>query len=71
MEQADAALFKPGDVVTFVNWGNMRVVEIKRSQITGDVDSVEVDLDLDNTVFIISDYFLTVFLLFFRITRRP
>ena len=51
VEQADAICLQPGDTVTFVNWGNMRVAEVKRDAKTGEVDSVIVDLDLENKVF--------------------
>lgn len=48
VEQADALCFKPGDTVTFVNWGNMKVAEVRKDEQSGEVTVVEVDLDLDN-----------------------
>lgn len=70
---ADAACFKLGDVVTFVNWGNMRVVEVRMSKITGEVDSIDVDLDLENTVGFAHfyEFYSTFILVLFRTTRKP
>ncbi|KAL7070834.1 hypothetical protein ACQ4LE_010005 [Meloidogyne hapla] len=48
VEQIDANCMKPGDSVTFVNWGNMRVVNLFRDDKTGKVINVEAELDLDN-----------------------
>ncbi|KAI3422451.1 hypothetical protein GPALN_012959 [Globodera pallida] len=50
VERTDADCFKVGDTVTFVNWGNMKVAEVRRDEGEngGRMASVEVDLDLDN-----------------------
>uniref|UniRef100_A0A914LCB3 glutamate--tRNA ligase n=1 Tax=Meloidogyne incognita TaxID=6306 RepID=A0A914LCB3_MELIC len=48
IEQIDANSMKPGDSVTFVNWGNMRIVNVIRDDKTGKVINVEAELDLDN-----------------------
>ena len=50
VEREDAVNFKLGENVTFMNWGNMRVAEMKRNEPNGEIISVEVDLDLDNMV---------------------
>lgn len=47
MEKQDATLFKEGDTVTFINWGNMKVANIRKDD-AGDIVSIEADLDLDN-----------------------
>jgi hypothetical protein len=54
IEKQDAVLLKEGDTVTFINWGNMKIPEdgIKRDD-SGEVVSIEVDLDLENKVFIL------------------
>ncbi|KAL3082820.1 hypothetical protein niasHS_010622 [Heterodera schachtii] len=50
VERADADCFKVGDIVTFVNWGNMKVAQVRREEGAegGRITAVEVDLDLDN-----------------------
>ncbi|CAK5095906.1 unnamed protein product [Meloidogyne enterolobii] len=48
IEQIDANCMKPGDSVTFVNWGNMRIVNVIRDDKTGKVINIEAELDLDN-----------------------
>lgn len=46
LEHADAAEMKKGDIVTFVNWGNLKIVDVKKK---GDVVvEVVAELDLDN-----------------------
>lgn len=47
VEKQDATLFKEGDTVTFINWGNMKVANIRKDD-AGDIVSIEADLDLDN-----------------------
>ncbi|PAV81276.1 hypothetical protein WR25_02110 [Diploscapter pachys] len=46
IDQADATLFKEGDTVTFVNWGNIDIVKVDRKgdQVTG----VTAKLNLEN-----------------------
>uniref|UniRef100_A0AC34R474 Glutamate--tRNA ligase n=1 Tax=Panagrolaimus sp. JU765 TaxID=591449 RepID=A0AC34R474_9BILA len=49
VEQVDADFMKEGDVVTFVNWGNLKLTKVEKE---GDhVVKIEADLDLDNKNF--------------------
>jgi len=47
VEGADVALMKEGDVVTFIQWGNMKIVSLQKNS-QGVVESVSAELDLDN-----------------------
>lgn len=47
MEEADAAVINPGDVVTFVNWGNIKIEDVKKSEL-GELLQIVAHLDLDN-----------------------
>jgi len=57
VEEADAANFKVGDAVTFINWGNMRVEEVKKDP-NGGILSVTVDLDLDNKARLLPQFYI-------------
>jgi hypothetical protein len=48
VEGADAACLKEGEVVTFINWGNVIVKKINKSG--GKITSVTAVLNLENTV---------------------
>ena len=49
MEGEDANLMKEGDLVTFINWGNLRITKVNK---TGDkTTSVEANLELENKDF--------------------
>lgn len=49
LEQEDAQLIKAGDTVTFVNWGNLKIVDVQKE---GDVvTTIKAKLDLDNKDF--------------------
>jgi len=47
VEKSDAALFKEGENVTFINWGNIKIVKISRDN-NGVVTSVNAVPNLDN-----------------------
>jgi len=48
IDGADAAVISEGEIVTFINWGNLRINKIHRD---GDrITSVDAELNLDNTV---------------------
>jgi len=47
VEWVDTALMKEGDVVTFIQWGNMKIVSLQKNA-QGVVESVSAELDLDN-----------------------
>ena len=48
IDGADAAVISEGEIVTFINWGNLRISKIHRD---GDrITSVDAELNLDNTV---------------------
>ena len=49
VEEVDAALMKTGDIVTFVNWGNLKLTDVEKKD--GQVVSINADLDLDNKDF--------------------
>ncbi|KAE9556294.1 hypothetical protein FO519_000477 [Halicephalobus sp. NKZ332] len=49
VEQADADLMKTDDIVTFVNWGNLKLTAVESKD--GHVVSINADLDLDNKNF--------------------
>ncbi|KAI1710181.1 tRNA synthetases class I (E and q), catalytic domain-containing protein [Ditylenchus destructor] len=49
LEQIDAALIKEGDIVTFVNWGNLKIEKVSKDGDT--VVRIDADLDLENTNF--------------------
>lgn len=40
---------KEGDVVTFIQWGNLKIVSLQKND-EGVVQSVSAELDLDNKV---------------------
>jgi hypothetical protein len=50
VEQTDAVEFKQGDMVTFINWGNLRIVDVVRDKTSGKVTRITADLQLDNKV---------------------
>uniref|UniRef100_A0A8C6PTQ0 Bifunctional glutamate/proline--tRNA ligase n=1 Tax=Nothobranchius furzeri TaxID=105023 RepID=A0A8C6PTQ0_NOTFU len=50
VEGADAETFKEGEVVTFINWGNLIITKINKGA-DGKVMSMEARLDLDNKDF--------------------
>lgn len=59
IEQVDAELIKVGDTVTFVHWGNLKIVDIRKG--TDDkVIEIQADLDLENT----AKYFFKFFFKF-------
>ncbi|VDM24589.1 unnamed protein product [Toxocara canis] len=47
VEEVDAREMKPGDTVTFINWGNMSIVDVRKDA-SGRVVEVKANLDLDN-----------------------
>lgn len=47
MEKSDAALFKEGENVTFINWGNLKIVNVLRTK-DGEVLGVNAVTNLDN-----------------------
>ena len=49
IEGEDAKAFTPGEVVTFINWGNLIITAIQRSS-SGEVESLTAKLNLDNKV---------------------
>uniref|UniRef100_A0AC34GLK8 Glutamyl/glutaminyl-tRNA synthetase class Ib anti-codon binding domain-containing protein n=1 Tax=Panagrolaimus sp. ES5 TaxID=591445 RepID=A0AC34GLK8_9BILA len=49
LEQVDADLMNEGDIVTFVNWGNLKLTKVEKKD--GHVVSINADLDLDNKDF--------------------
>ncbi|XP_072321975.1 bifunctional glutamate/proline--tRNA ligase isoform X2 [Eucyclogobius newberryi] len=50
VEGADAETFSEGDVVTFINWGNLIITKINKAA-DGKVASMEARLNLENTDF--------------------
>jgi bifunctional glutamyl/prolyl-tRNA synthetase len=46
LEQDDAQLIKPGDTVTFINWGNLKIVDLQKENDI--VTTIKAKLDLDN-----------------------
>lgn len=46
IEQVDAAEIQTGDTVTFVNWGNLKIRDIRKKD--GAVSEIDADLDLEN-----------------------
>lgn len=58
VEQVDAQEMKPGSAVTFVNWGNIKIVSVNRKGDT--VSEIHAVLDLANLVGVIECSFLTV-----------
>ncbi|ESO85454.1 hypothetical protein LOTGIDRAFT_154947 [Lottia gigantea] len=48
IEGADAKVIKEGEIVTFINWGNLKIKTIKKNS-KGEIESIEADLDLANT----------------------
>ncbi|TKR96186.1 hypothetical protein L596_010242 [Steinernema carpocapsae] len=46
IEAADAATIKEGDIVTFINWGNLKIAKIINDG--EDIKQIVADLDLDN-----------------------
>lgn len=49
IEQEDAKTIKPGDTVTLINWGNVKIDKVE-ADANGLVKSVAATLNLDNTV---------------------
>lgn len=49
LEQEDAQLINANDTVTFVNWGNLIIVDVQKSN--GIVTEIKAKLDLDNKDF--------------------
>lgn len=49
VEGEDAKAFAEGEMVTFINWGNLIITGIKRNS-SGDVESLTAKLNLDNRV---------------------
>ena len=47
MEGEDANMVKEGDLVTFINWGNLRITKVNKN--ADGVTSVEANLELENT----------------------
>uniref|UniRef100_A0A915AYC0 glutamate--tRNA ligase n=1 Tax=Parascaris univalens TaxID=6257 RepID=A0A915AYC0_PARUN len=47
VEKVDAQEMKHGDTVTFINWGNMKIADVKRDA-KGAVTRITATLDLDN-----------------------
>ena len=47
VETADAETFAPGENVTFINWGNLRIEKVNKEN--GTISSVDAKLNLDNT----------------------
>ncbi|XP_071078966.1 bifunctional glutamate/proline--tRNA ligase-like [Haliotis cracherodii] len=47
IEGADAQVIKEGEIVTFINWGNLKIKAIKKDS-EGKVVSVDAELNLDN-----------------------
>lgn len=48
VEAVDAADVKAGDIVTFVNWGNLKIKEVKKNGVH--VEEIKAQLNLDNKV---------------------
>ncbi|XP_060579607.1 LOW QUALITY PROTEIN: bifunctional glutamate/proline--tRNA ligase-like [Ruditapes philippinarum] len=47
IDGADASVISEGEIVTFINWGNLRIVKINKS---GDkITSIDAELNLENT----------------------
>lgn len=46
IEQVDAAELKSGDTATFINWGNLKIVDVKKKGAT--ITEIVADLDLEN-----------------------
>lgn len=47
IDGADAEMLSQGETVTFINWGNLKIAKINRSN--GKITSLDADLDLENT----------------------
>ena len=47
IEAVDAELLKEGENATFINWGNLRILKVNKSN--GKVDSVEAETNLEDT----------------------
>ncbi|XP_064604056.1 bifunctional glutamate/proline--tRNA ligase-like [Liolophura sinensis] len=50
IDGADAQVLKEGEIVTFINWGNLKIKAIKRDK-SGAVESIDAVLNLENTDF--------------------
>eukprot|EP00057_Strongylocentrotus_purpuratus_P020733 XP_011675207.1 PREDICTED: bifunctional glutamate/proline--tRNA ligase isoform X2 [Strongylocentrotus purpuratus] len=50
IDQEDAATFSDGQIVTFINWGNLNIKKIVKAS-DGKVQSVEAEFDADNKNF--------------------
>lgn len=44
---ADAKKMAVNDIVTFINWGNMKIIEINWNE-ANEIDLIKAKLDLDN-----------------------
>ncbi|VDK31524.1 unnamed protein product [Anisakis simplex] len=49
VERIDANEMKIGDTVTFINWGNMKIADVRKDK-NGKIEGISADLDLDNKV---------------------
>lgn len=49
IEGEDAEILKEGEMVTFINWGNLVITSMKRNS-AGRVESVKARLNLENEV---------------------
>ena len=47
IDGADAEVLHPGEIVTFINWGNIKILRINREGLK--VTSVDAELNLENT----------------------
>ncbi|XP_053376330.1 bifunctional glutamate/proline--tRNA ligase-like [Mercenaria mercenaria] len=47
IDGADAAVISEGEIVTFINWGNLRIAKINKSG--GKITSIDAELNLENT----------------------
>lgn len=47
IEGADAVLIKEGEIVTFINWGNLKIVKINKNK--DKIVSLDAELNLENT----------------------
>ncbi|XP_021340016.1 bifunctional glutamate/proline--tRNA ligase-like, partial [Mizuhopecten yessoensis] len=47
IEGADAEMLSQGETVTFINWGNLQIAQINRTN--GKITSLDANLDLENT----------------------
>ncbi|GFR95325.1 bifunctional glutamate/proline--tRNA ligase [Elysia marginata] len=50
IDGADAEVVTEGEIVTFINWGNLKIKKINKDQ-TGKITSIDAELNLENTDF--------------------